>query len=279
MNKYLLALAITTALSSNYALAAEEIDMSSPTEAYTALGAGYGNKGVSLKAMYTLSSADSNRKSGLIFEANDIFDQEGGDPQFSGIKSGVMTMDGETTNTNYRFRYGSLDTTNGLGHMVDAVVKDHPFFGQMAIVQAGALATIPVGENGYIWPVILVGGVIMEDNFSDTTGAAAGLPESVTNLSSSGVDIASTVFTTKIYARYKFNETWWLLGSWSYTDEINGKSWNESIAEGGLQISPQQIELTLGYQLTPTQNIRFNYHSYSDKGSSDKLWVEYNYAF
>ncbi|MGX9459731.1 hypothetical protein ACWXWU_00630 [Shewanella sp. A14] len=281
MNKYLLALTITATLTSNYALSAEEeeIDMSSPTEAYTALGVGYGNKGINLKAMYMLSEAGSDRKTGLILEANDITDQEGGDPQFSGIQSGAVTMNNETTNTNYRLRYGSLNTKNGLGYMIDAVVKDHPFFGQTSIIQAGALATIPVGDNGYIWPVILVGGVIVENNFSDTTAAAVGIPQAVTNMSSSGIDIASIVYSTKVYARYKFNDTWWLLGAWSYTDEISGKSWDESIANGGLQISPQQIELTLGYQITNTQNLRLNYHSYSESGSSDKLWVEYNYAF
>lgn len=279
MNKYLLALTFTAAVSSNYALAKEEIDMSSPTEAYTALGIGYGNKGMNLKAMYMLSETGSERKSGFIFEANDIFDEKGGDPQFSGIKDGRMTMDYETTNTNYRLRYGSLNTKNGLGYMVDAVVKDHAFFGQTSVIQAGALATIPVGENAYIWPVLLVGGVIVEDNFSDTIGGGAGIPESLTNLSSSGIDIASIIYSTKVYARYKFNDSWWLLGAWSYTDELSGKSWDDSIAKGGLQISPQQIELTLGYQFTNTQNIRFNYHSYSRDGSCDKLWVEYNYAF
>lgn len=291
MKKHLLALTVATVCASGCVLAAdEEIDMSSPTEAYTALGVGYGNEGTNLKAMYMISEKGADRKTGFLLEANDIFDEEGGDPQFSGLAHrgckhmrGSTCWDKETSNRNYRFRYGSLNTKNGLGHMVDAVIKDHPFFGQMGVAQAGVLATIPIGDNAFIWPVLLAGAVVMEDNYQETTGAALASQNpalaKVSNTSSSGIDIASLVYSTKIYGRYKFNDTWWLLGAWTYTDEFSGKSWNKSIAEGGLQLSPQQFELSLGYQITKMQNIRLNWHSYSETGHTDNFWVEYNYAF
>jgi hypothetical protein len=275
MKKHLLALTITSLVCSGYAVAdeKEEIDMSSPTEAYTALGIGYGNEGINLKAMYMTSEPGDARKTGFIIEANDITDQEGGSPQFSGIGATGPQFNSQTTNTNYRFRYGSLNTNNGLGNMVDAVIKDHPFYGKTAVVQAGALATIPVGENAYIWPVALLGGVVVEDNMDKLT------PPGTTTFSSSGVDWASTIYSAKIYARYKFNDKFWLLGAWTYTDDLQGKSWSDKVSEGGLELSPQQIEVTVGYQITTTQNLRFNFHSFSESGSSDKFWVEYNYAF
>lgn len=274
MKKQLLALVITSSIISVNSYANDkEIDMSSPTEAYTALGIGYGNEGLNLKAMYMLSEAGASRKSGFIFEANDVTDKEGGNPKFSGMGSSGPEFNKEISNTNYRFRYGSLNTLNGLGHMVDAVIKDHPFFGTTSVVQAGAVATIPIGKNAYIWPVILFGGVLMEDNMADLTSNPG------ENLSSGGVHLASTIYSAKFYGRYKFNDSFWLLGSWTYTDELNGKSWNKDILDGGLQLSPQQIELTLGYQITNKQNLRFNFLSYSDSGGSDRFWVEYNYAF
>ncbi|GAL35714.1 hypothetical protein JCM19240_561 [Vibrio maritimus] len=125
MKSYLIPMTSIALVCSGAALANEEaeqqIDMSSPTEAYTALGVGYGNEGMNLKAMYMLSEPDSDRKSGFILEFNDVFDEKGGDPKFSGTKvmGGMVVpqMDDKTTNRNYRFRYGSVNTTNGLGHM------------------------------------------------------------------------------------------------------------------------------------------------------------------
>lgn len=157
--------------------------------------------------------------------------------------------------------------------MVDAVVKEHPFYGTTTVIQAGALATIPIGDNAYIWPVVMLGGVILEDNMSKLVG------EDAVSISSSGMDWASTIFSTKIYSRYKFNDSWWVLGSWTYTDDLMGKSWNDGVRDGGLELSPQQFEITLGYQITSKQNLRANFLSYSESGSSDRFWVEYNYAF
>ncbi|AYV23626.1 MULTISPECIES: hypothetical protein [Vibrio] len=286
MKSYLIPMTSIALVCSGAVLADEkseqQIDMSSPTEAYTALGVGYGNEGMNLKAMYMLSDPNADRKSGFILEFNDVFDQEGGAPKFSGttVMGGMVVpqMNDKTTNRNYRFRYGSVNTTNGLGHMVDAVVKDHPFYGQTAVVQAGAVATLPIGDNAFIWPVLMAGGVIMEDNTSKLASYDPGLV-AANNLSSSGIDWASTIYSVKVYGRYKFNDTWWILGAWTYTDAFGGKSWDAPVSEGGLELSPQQIELTLGYQITNRQNLRLNFHSYSESGSSDKFWLEYNYAF
>ncbi|MEE2023554.1 MULTISPECIES: hypothetical protein [Alkalimonas] len=275
--KQMLCLTMATLSSTAYVSANETatIDMSSPTEAYTAFGLGYGNDGFSLKTMFMTSKPGDERNSGFIFEVNDITDKDGGKPKFSGISSDGLSpqFKDETTNTNFRFRYGSVNTTNGIGKMIDAIVKDHPFYGTTVVVQAGALATIPVSDNAYIWPVILLGGVVMEDN----TGQLVG--EHAVATRSSGMDWASTIFSAKIYARYKFNDAWWLLGAWTYTDELMGKDWSDSIRDGGLELSPQQIEITLGYQITSKQNLRLSFHSYSKSGGSDRVWLEYNYAF
>ncbi len=118
----------------------------------------------------------------------------------------------------------------------------------------------------------------MEDNTSKLASYDPGLV-AANNLSSSGIDWASTIYSVKVYGRYKFNDTWWILGAWTYTDAFGGKSWDAPVSEGGLELSPQQIELTLGYQITNRQNLRLNFHSYSESGSSDKFWLEYNYAF
>ncbi|MFT5593266.1 MAG: hypothetical protein ACI8SR_001638 [Oceanicoccus sp.] len=281
MIKHLLIIMVCSAFTANYVIADEDIDMSSPTEAYTALGTGIGNKGMNLKAMYMLSDPGATRKTGFILEMNDMTDEEGGDPKFAGSASG---MSDEVTNTNYRFRYGSLNTDNGLGWTLDAVFKDHPFFGQMSVIQAGPLATLPVNKNTFLWPVLLIGGVITEDNShklaeakaqADTTGAT----QQSLNTSSNGVDIASLITSFKMYGRYKFSDDWWFLGAYTYTQSILGKSWSDDVADSGLGIRDDQIELTLGYQVTQTQNLRFNFHRLSENESDDKIWVEYLYAF
>lgn len=292
MKKQLFALSAMAALTSGVALAAEEdADMSDPTAAYSAIGAGYGNEGMNLRFMYMSSDPDSPQKTGYLIEVNDVTNKEGGDPKFAGYPrpNEPMPKD-EVNNLNYRLRWGTINTENGLGGMLDAVLKDHPFFGMMAVAQVGGVATIPVTEDFYLWPVILIGGAIAEDNSHyaadvieqqlDQLMPGAGQQlDRLGKTSSSGVDWLSTVYSLKTYGRYKFTEKLWLLGSFTYTEELSGKSWHDKIEDGGLQISTEQLELTLGYQITTKQNLRLNYHHFSGKGGKDKVWVEYNYAF
>ena len=304
----------------------EDPDMSDPTAAYTAVGVGYGNEGAQLKLMYMSSPAGADRKTGYLLEINDIFDAEGGAPKFNGYYPDAPAD--EVDNRNFRFRYGSLSTKTGIGQMVDVVNKDHAFFGRFTVAQVGALATIPVGDNLLIWPVVLAGGVIVEDNTADVASAAAagaaqaageaagqeaaaaalaagatpeeaaaaaaaagaaagaaameqaqGQYDQLTNLRSSGMSWASTVWSMKVYSRYKFTDSLWALGAYTTTEEMGGKSYSDDVAEGGLQLPKEQLELTLGYQITSTQNLRLNYHHYSSRSDLDRVWLEYNYAF
>lgn len=293
MKKQIFALTAVAALTSGFAMAAEEeqADMSDPTAAYTAVGIGYGNEGMNMKLMYMNSDPASPIKTGFLLEVNDPFDKEGGDPKFSGMTlvphpaTGQMipapTFNDKQSNRNYRFRYGSINTENGLGHMLDMVLADHPFYGQIAVPQIGALATLPLfNDKLYLWPVFLVGGVIAEDNMKMLAGGLGNpAAASALNISSSGMDWASTIYSFKTYARYKFTDSLWLLGAYTYTEDMSGKSWDADILEGGLQMSSEQLEMTLGYQITPSQNLRFNYHHFSGNGSKDKLWIDYNYSF
>lgn len=300
MKKQIFALTAVAALTSGFAMAAEEeqADMSDPTAAYTAVGIGYGNEGMNMKLMYMNSDPASPIKTGFLLEVNDPFDKEGGDPKFSGGVHPVMgpngtpvgvapNMNDKQSNRNYRFRYGSINTENGLGHMLDMVLADHPFYGQIAVPQIGALATLPLfNDKLYLWPVFLVGGVIAEDNtkllaesVKQAQPSQAGTIDALLATRSSGMDWASTIYSFKTYARYKFTDSLWLLGAYTYTEDMSGKSWDASIQEGGLQMSSEQLEMTLGYQITPSQNLRFNYHHFSGNGSKDKLWIDYNYSF
>jgi hypothetical protein len=101
------------------------------------------------------------------------------------------------------------------------------------------------------------------------------------NMTSDGMSMASTIATGMIYARYAFTDKLWALGSYAYTKDIQGKSWSDKVEDGGLQLPEQQYDITIGYQITPTQNITAFYGSNSDSNSdSDDKWkIGYNYAF
>lgn len=290
MKKTILALSTAASLISAPVLAEKhEIDMSDPTDAYTSLGVNYSNEGAGLKVTIMLSDPEADYKEIFLIEANDLFDEDNGDePRFSGIgvcKNGEVSacFDDDTKNRNFRFRWGTIDKENGLGLTIDTVVQEHPFFGQMTIAQFGGLSTIPIGDDLIVWVLGLVGGVIVEDNM-DKVVPTVGIPQADMvhgglKLRSGGIDWASTVYSIKTYARQKFTDELWFLGSMSYTDEMKGKSWNEDIVDGGMELRPFQFEGILGYQLTPRQNICAKYLANIGDGSYDKVSLEYNYAF
>lgn len=290
-----LALSAVAALSSCFAMAADmtadkaavkDADMSDPTAAYTAVGAGYGNEGLNLRFMYMSSDPSASQKTGYLLEIKDVTNKEGGDPKFAGY----LGQKDERSNLNYRFRWATINTENGLGGMLDMALFDHPFFGMTAIPQVGGVATLPLTKNIYLWPVILVGGAVAEDNshyaadvieqqLNQMLPGAGDQLDQLGKTSSSGVDWLSTIYSFKTYARYKFSEQLWLLTAYTYTEELSGKSWHDDIKDDGLQLSSEQLEVILGYQITAKQNLRFNYHHFSGNGGADKVWVEYNYAF
>jgi hypothetical protein len=115
----------------------------------------------------------------------------------------------------------------------------------------------------------------------DEMAATAAPLRQAANMTSDGMSMASTIATGMIYARYAFTDKLWALGSYSYTRAIQGKSWSDGVLEGGLQMPEQMYDITVGYQITPTQNITAFYGSNSDSNSdSDDKWkIGYNYAF
>ncbi|WP_028114393.1 hypothetical protein [Ferrimonas kyonanensis] len=278
-------IALTLAAMSFCALAADDAvedapNMGSPTEVYTYLGASYGTEGANLKGMMALSEdkGEYAQKSGILFEVKNIFNEGDKNDKFGGIEYGLYPdgsvgpvgtkTKGKASNRSYRLRYGTINTKNGLGFSVDAVFADHPFFGSTSVIQAGPVATIPVGDKILIWPILYVGGVIMDDNIQDLNPE---WPDS----SSSGVDIASTIGTAMVYVNWKFTDKWWMLASYRYTMELNGKSWDDDVADGGLQMDATEFEVSVAYQLTKKQNVR----TYYSTAKNDSFWVEYNYAF
>jgi hypothetical protein len=246
------------------------IDMSNPTDVYTYLGSSYGSEGMNLKGQLMLSgdTGGHGQKSGIIFELKNIFNEGDKDPKFTGIGSTGATFNDEADNSSYRLRYGTINTTTGVGWSIDAVLADHPFFGNVAVVQAGPVMTIPVSKNLYVWPILYAGVVIMDDNIQALN------PEAPAELSS-GVDIASTVLTMTVYARYTISEYWWILANTSYTSDIGGKSWDDDISAGGLQLESSTIEISLGYQKNQKENVRL----YISTADDDSFWFEYNHAF
>lgn len=257
-----------------------EIDMSDPTDAYTSLGIGYGTKGVGVKIMALLSEPGAKNKAIFILEGNDMLDEEGEDyGRFNGLASDKckhqangLCFDAKKKNRNFRFRWASMNTTNGLGLTADAVVKEHPLFGQMTVAQFGGISTLPVSENTTFWALMLAGGVIIEDNmalYNPNTPA----------INSDGVDWASTVYSFKMYARQKFTDRLWFLGSVAYTHEMKGKSYSKGVSRGGLGIGATQFEFIYGYQITPTQNITIKHFGFTNSGSTERVSLEYNYAF
>jgi hypothetical protein len=249
---------------------ASSIDMSDPTDVYTYLGISYGTEGMNLKGQLMLSSdtGDHGQKSGIIFEARNVFNEGDKNPQFTGITATGATFNDEAKNSSYRLRYGTINTTTGVGWSIDSVLADHPFFGDVAVVQAGPVMTIPVTKSIYVWPILYAGFVMTDDNIQDLN------PQAPSELSS-GVDIASTVLTLTVYARYTMSEHWWVLGNTAYTSDIGGKSWDDDVSAGGLQLDSSTTEVSLGYQKNEKQNIR----AYVSTADDDSLWFEYNHAF
>jgi hypothetical protein len=93
--------------------------------------------------------------------------------------------------------------------------------------------------------------------------------------SSSGIEIASTVLTGTVYARYTITDKWWILANTRYTDHVGGKSWDDDTSEGGLQLDSSTTEISLGYQMNLKQNIRLCASTADD----DSIGLERNYAF
>jgi hypothetical protein len=286
MKKQLLTIAILSSMISASAIAEEinnDIDMSDPTDVSTSVGASYGNDGFNIKGQLMLSekSATSGQKSGVIFEAKNVFDEDNDTPKFSGMVShptygSVPTFNDTKVERSFRLRYGTINTNNGIGWSADAVFGDHPFYGNYAVIQAGPVMTIPVTDDLYIWPILYAGAVVVEDNMSQLLP-----PEeaAATNMSSSGIDIASTVMTGMIYTRYTLSEHFWVLLSTCYTEELQGKSWHDDVLDGGLQMPSFQGEIAVAYQMNQRQNIRFNYKTDNSDDTDDSYWVEYNQAF
>lgn len=288
MKKQLLTIAILSSMISAGAIAEEkkaeaEIDMSNPTDVYTSLGASYGNKGFNIKGQLMLSekTATSGQKTGVIFEAKNIFNEDADTAKFTGMVTHpsyglVPTFNDTKIDRSFRVRYGTINTNNGIGWSADAVFGDHPFYGNFALIQAGPVMTIPVTKDLYIWPILYAGAVVMGDNMSQLLP-----PEkaAATNVSSSGIDLASTVMTGMVYTRYTISEHYWVLLSTSYTQELQGKSWEDDIMDGGLQMPSFQGEFTFAYQMNKRENIRFNYKTDNSDDTDDTYWVEYNHAF
>ncbi|RTR40502.1 hypothetical protein EKG38_00845 [Shewanella canadensis] len=285
MKKRILSIAILASMTSGLTYAADDadIDMSNPTDVYTSIGASYGSEGANLKGQLMLSekTGDTGQKTGIIFEAKNILNEGDKTPQFTGMVQHpdygmVPTFNDETSKRSYRLRYGTINTTNGTGWSIDAILADHPFYGSMAVVQAGPVMTIPVTDNFYIWPILYAGGVVIEDNMSqilppDMAGSTA--------VSSSGIDVPSLILTGMVYARYAFNDHFWALLSTSYTEEIQGKSWSDDIMDGGLQMASFSGEISVAYQMNKRQNVRVNYKTDNSDSTDDSYWIEYNHAF
>lgn len=300
MKKGILTLAVLASFSS-MAVIAEEAktdgpDMADPTAVYAYAGLAYGNKGLDFEAMGVLTKTDTQR-SGFIFEAKDIFDED---------KYTESTTGREVSSRNYRFRYGNINTTNGLGGFVDVVAAEHPFFGNMVVAQAGPVATIPIGDDIYIWPMLLVGGVVAEDNTADLadaslaaqariiaiteSGATSGPVydawyagalqklQTANNVSSEGMDWMTTTGTAMAYVRYQPHDDFFALGSIRYTTALAGKEWDTDILDGGLQMASTAWDLKLGYYLTTKQTVTL-FYSGDNTSADDKYSLGYKYAF
>jgi hypothetical protein len=249
---------------------AANLDMSDPTDVYTYLGSSYGTEGMNIKGQVMLSSneAGHGQKSGIIFEVRNAFDEGDKDPQFTGVGATGATFNDKANNRSFRLRYGTINTVTGIGWSIDSVLADHPFFGTVAVVQAGPVMTIPVTDNFYIWPILYAGVVLTGDNSQD-------LNPQVPASSSGGEDIASTVVTGTVYARYTITDKWWILANTAYTGEVSGKSWADDVSAGGLQLESSITEISLGYQINKKQNIR----TYASTADDNSYWLEYNHAF
>lgn len=293
MKKGILTLAVLASFSS-MAVIAEEAktdgpDMADPTAVYAYAGMTVGNKGIDVELMGVLTKTATQR-SGFIFEAKDILDSDN--------KQGVIGNDVQSRN--FRLRYGNINTTNGLGGFVDAVAAEHPFFGNMVVAQAGPVATIPVGDDIYIWPMLLVGGVVAEDNTSQLLsmqiakleamgGADPASPLngaykqtvaqlSASKMSSEGMDWMATTGTAMAYVRYQPHDDFFALGSIRYTTSLAGKDWADGVTDGGLQMASSAWDLKLGYYLTRTQTITA-FYSGDNTSADDKFSLGYKYAF
>jgi len=263
MKKTIITLAILTSMSSAMAVAEEakaDIDMSDPTDVYTTLGLAYGDAGLDFKGMLMLSSTEN-----MLNEHVE--------------KINPLTGD-EVSTRSYRLRWGTINTQNGLGWSIDAINAEHPFFGNTTVIQTGPNMTIPVGDSFLIWPIVYVGGVLVENNDDELRDVGYPIsPEFPVSSEGVGIDIASGIVTGMIYARYAITDQLWALGSYSYTTDISGKSWSDKVEDGGLEMASSKYDLTIGYQFTDRQNVTLIYRGDDSDATDDSFAVGYNYAF
>ncbi|MDC7222895.1 MAG: hypothetical protein PQJ60_04090, partial [Spirochaetales bacterium] len=246
----------------------DEIDMSNPVDPYTKIGVGYGTAGLDISTMVVFGKSTTS-KSGIIFNVNDVFSQE------------------DDKSINYRLRIGQISTVNGIGLSIDAINAYHSeLFGRITILQTGVNASLPIGEKLMIFPVLYTGPVIVENSTEDlyadlidnTSGLTGYSYSDLENYNSSGgYDIASVVGTAMLYVSFNITDRFWSVGSVSYTNSYWGKSYTDDVSDGGLQVDPLCMDLTVGFQIKPNQNVTA-YWSYVDD-DNDQFALSYNYAF
>ncbi|MDC7221694.1 MAG: hypothetical protein PQJ59_17310 [Spirochaetales bacterium] len=259
--KILFALAVLLTASLPLFAGDDDVDMSNPVDPYTKLGISYGTGGLNISSMVVFGRSQTC-KSGIIFNVND-----------------VASLDAD--DINYRLRVGQISTVNGIGFSVDAINAYHSdLYGRMSVIQAGINASIPIADRFMFFPVLYTGPVIVENTteflFERTVGTT--YYSYVEDYDSSGgYDIASMVGTAMLYANAKITEKFWALGSISYTNSYWGKSFTDDVVDGGLQVDPLSMDLTVGFQITKSQNITVCWDYVED--DSDDFSISYNYAF
>lgn len=153
---------------------------------------------------------------------------------------------------------------------------------QINAATAGIVAAQEAAKPGSGDPVAasLIATSQVDSKISDAEMLLA-IPEArqAAGMTSDGMSMASTIATGMVYARYAFTDKLWALGSYSYTKDIQGKSWSDDVLEGGLEMPSQMYDITVGYQITPTQNITAYYGSDNSSATDDKWKIGYNYAF
>jgi hypothetical protein len=263
MKKTILLYTILVTLSAMTLIAQDdEVDMSNPVDPYTKLGVSYGTTGLDFSSMVVFGRSTTS-KSGIIFNVNDVLSQE------------------DDESINYRLRIGQISTVNGIGLSIDAINAYHSeLYGRMTVIQAGVNASIPICERVMIFPVLYTGPVILESTteylFENSVGSA--YYSAVEDYDSSGgYDIASVVATAMMYVKLNITDKLWSLGSISYTDSYWGKSFTDDVVDGGLQVDPLSIDLSVGFQITESMNVTANWGYVDD--DDDEFSLSYNYAF
>ncbi|MGC9461147.1 hypothetical protein [Vibrio genomosp. F10] len=178
-------------------------------------------------------------------------------PSTSSNEANMLNLEVKNGGDTFRGRFFNVDNSTGGAISVDAGYDRNS---GVANISAGALTTLPLSENIVFYPGLYLGGMIGDRlNVDNHT---------------TGVDIKALTATGQLYTNFKLTDKLWLNVNPSFTTSLYG-----------IKTDTFDLEVAIGYQITPVFNARFYHNNNVGVGHYDKesyksmTRLEFNYAF